>query len=156
MGLQPNVYLTGGYQSPGIILTDVSNVVNGMSNGIDIPLGGQPGGPWNTLLKPNTDYLFSVILNFTGFSAAGNVTVRFWTFDGGIGIGGTLLEEQQVSIPPALPFSGSMIVVCGKKFHSAMLGMHKCAVVSISNLIFPGGSDNFNCPDTGHDPSLVA
>ncbi|MGZ4246089.1 MAG: Kelch repeat-containing protein, partial [Solirubrobacteraceae bacterium] len=123
---QPQPYIGNGtYQSPDIILTDPAT-------NTPVPLGGQPTGPWDTVLTPNTDYPLSAhIHNDTGISAYDTI-VRFWHFPGGVGSAGTLLSEVPSTNPPAGTTVPSPVT-----FHSGTAGTHECAVVSLSDAAAP-------------------
>lgn len=124
--VQPQPYIGNGtYQSPDIILTD--------GGGNVVALGGQPIGPWDTQLAPNTNYgLSAKIHNDTAVSAPDTI-VRFWTFPGGVGSAGTLLSEVVATIGAA----GTTTVVSPVPFHSGPVGQHQCAVVSLSDAQAP-------------------
>ena len=123
---QPQPYIGNGtYQSPDIILTDPAT-------NTPVPLGGQPNGPWDTQLTPNTNYPLSAhIHNDTAVSAPDTI-VRFWRFPGGVGSAGTLLSEVPATIPP-----GGTTVSSPMPFHSGPAGVHQCAVVSLSDPAAP-------------------
>jgi subtilase family serine protease len=115
------VYISGGYQSYDVILTD-------LATNQQIPIGGAPGGPWDTLLKPNTAYGFSARVH-NDSSIPEDVVVRFWEIPGGVGTNGTLVgTPQTVTIPPY----SSITVQASANFTSAPPLDHICAVVSIS------------------------
>jgi len=119
---QPQPYIGNGtYQSPDIVLTD--------SSGNVIPLGGQPSGPWDTQLAPNTDYHLSANLRNDTAVSAPDTIVRFWTFPGGVGSAGTLLSEVVATIAAA----GTTTVLSPVPFHSGPAGQHQCAVVSLAD-----------------------
>ncbi|HEY6527000.1 MAG TPA: kelch repeat-containing protein [Solirubrobacteraceae bacterium] len=121
----PQPYIGNGtYQSPDIILTDPS--------GNTVMLGGQPSGPWDTQLAPNTNYGLSAHIHNDSGVAAPDTVVRFWSFPGGVGSAGTLLSEVVVSIP-----AGGTTVNSPAAFHSAGPGQHECAVVSLSDAQAP-------------------
>ncbi len=119
----PAPYITGGYQSPDVILVDPATHV-------PVPLGGLPGGPWDTLLRPNTDYDFHAVVHNASLTAAVNTIVRFWSFDGGVGSAGVLIDVRSVTVP-----AGSQVEVqSAHPFRGAPLNHpHRCAVVSIAN-----------------------
>jgi hypothetical protein len=123
--VQPQPYIGNGtYQSPDIILTD--------SSGNPVPVGGQPSGPWDTQLAPNTNYGLSAQIHNTSGVAAPDTVVRFWSFPGGVGSAGTLLSEVVTTIAA----TGST-VASPVPFHSGPLGQHQCAVVSLSDAQAP-------------------
>ena len=138
-----SVYILGGYQSPDVILTD-------MSTSLPVPIGGLPGGPWDTLLAPSTDYGFSANVHNDSSVTVAGVVVKFWAIPGGVGTGGTMVgTPQTVSIPPH-----SMVTVnASAPFHSAPAGDHMCAVVSIYSPATGGGVDAataLDIPDPGY------
>jgi kumamolisin len=119
----PDAYISGGYQSPDIILTDVITLA-------PVPVGGVPGGLFDTLLAPNTGYGFSANVHNDSATAANNVEVRFWAMPGGVGLNGNMIGVPQVvSIPPY----GTVNVKASADFMSAAPGRHQCAVVSLYN-----------------------
>jgi hypothetical protein len=123
--VQPQPYIGNGtYQSPDIILTD--------SSGNPVPVGGQPSGPWDTQLAPNTNYGLSAQIHNSSAVAAPGTVVRFWSFPGGVGSAGTLLSEVVTTIAA----TGST-VASPVPFHSGPLGQHQCAVVSLSDAQAP-------------------
>lgn len=115
-------YILGGYQSEDIILTDPIT-------GAEVMLGGTPGGRWDTLLRPNTDYGFSARIHNSSGTPAVNTIVRFWRFPGGVAATGELVDIQSVTVPA----NGSVIVHSEHPFRSAGANQHSCAVVSIYN-----------------------
>jgi hypothetical protein len=124
--LPPEPYITGGYQSPDIVLT----VLTGPNAGHEIPLGGQPGGVWDTILTPDTDYGFTAILRNASTSNAVNTVVRFWRLPGGLSASGSFLDVKTADVPG----TGAPIrVTSSVPFRSAHAGHHACAVVSIYN-----------------------
>lgn len=123
---QPQPYISNGtYQSPDVILADPNHPVP------PIPIGGQPGGRWDTLLTPNKDYLLSAFIRNDTTVPAPDTIVRFWSFPGGVGTAGTLLSEVLATIQP-----GGTTVPSPVPFHSATAG-HECAVVSLSDAQAP-------------------
>ncbi|MFL5863224.1 MAG: Kelch repeat-containing protein [Solirubrobacteraceae bacterium] len=123
---QPQPYITNGtYQSPDIILTDPAT-------SLPVPLGGQPTGPWDTQLTPNTDYPLSARIHNDSGVAAPDTIVRFWHFPGGVGSAGTQLSEVVATIAP-----GVTTVASSVPFHSGPGGTHECAVVSLSDAQAP-------------------
>ena len=119
-----SVYILGGYQSPDIILTSQTPPYN------TIPLGGAPGGRWDTLLAPDTPFTFSANVHNDSDTAADNVAVSFWAIPGGAGTNGTFLDKVTVaSIPPY----STVTVTSSVAFTSAPAGDHMCAVVSLYN-----------------------
>jgi hypothetical protein len=124
---QPQPYIGNGtYQSPDVILADPNNPVP------PVPVGGQPGGRWDTLLTPNKNYLLSAFIHNDTSVPAPDTIVRFWSFPGGVGTAGTLLSEVLATIPP-----GGTTVPSPVPFHSAGAGGHECAVVSLAEAQAP-------------------
>ena len=116
-----SVYISGGYQSADIILTDLTTHQ-------PVPLGGAPGGPWDTLLEPSTNYGLSAVVHNDSATAADNVQVTFWAIPGGVGTNGSMVGvPQTVSIPAY----SSVTVPSPTPFTSAPPGQHLCAVVSL-------------------------
>jgi hypothetical protein len=115
-------FIFGGYQSADVILIDP------LTN-IEVPLGGAPGGAWDTLLRANTNYGFAARVHNDSDTPAVNTVVRFWNFPGGVAANGTLVDIQTVIVPA----NGFIIVHSAHPFHSAPLNQHNCAVVSIYN-----------------------
>jgi N-acetylneuraminic acid mutarotase len=121
----PDPYIGNGtYQSPDIILVNQSthNVV---------PIGGAPGGAWDTLLIPYSKYTISCVVYNDANVAVPNTKVRFWHFPGGVGTAGALISEVTVTVPP----NGSIVVTSptSSPFQSGATGAHECAAVSIAN-----------------------
>ena len=118
----PDPYIGNGtYQSPDIILLDSS------SN--PVPIGGAPGGAWDTLLLPNTNYGIQAVVYNDSTIAAVNTSVRFWHFPGGVGTAGTQIDMQTVTIPP----SSSIVITSANPFQSAGPLEHECVAVSVAN-----------------------
>jgi len=116
-----SVYVLGGYQSPDIIITD-------LSTNVPVPIGGAPGGSWDTLLEPSTSYGFSANVHNDSSTDVNNVVVSFWAIPGGVGTNGTMVgSPQTVSIPA----QSTVTVTASADFVSAPTGQHLCAVVSI-------------------------
>ena len=146
----PRLALAGGYQSPDIILTDRTTQTPG-------PIGGMPGGVWDTLLRPDTDYDLAVNLNVTAGIPSEmywvDVTVRFWSFDGGLGTVGVPLDTQVVTNQLALGLTVPFTVNCSVPFRSAPAGQHRCAAVSFANVSLTDltrgtvTQTNQSCPD---------
>ena len=123
----PHPYVVGGYESPDIILTD-------LATNLPVPIGALPTGGLDTLLRPNTDYGFSVIVHNTSSSPAVNTVVRFWHYEQGLSPVGQLLDVQTVTVPAY----GAVEVRSAKNFKSAPYTLcyhHACAVVSIYNAL---------------------
>jgi hypothetical protein len=155
-------YVLGGYQSPDIIITNITNSITGAAGTI-VPLGGTPGTTaWDTLLVPNLPYGFQVTIhNSSSVEDAYIDSVSFWAIPGGVGTsGGTLLAtiNPEIAIPPGgsitVPSSYSTVQFTNP-------GSHMCAVVSIysdtSGCSFNGAPDpvtnanppSQNIPDPG-------
>lgn len=120
--LPPAVYISGGYQSPDIVLTD-------LTTGNPVPIGGAPGGPWDTLLKPNTNYGFSAVVHNDSDVPANDIVVTFWAIPGGVGTNGNMVGSPQMVA--TIPAFSSVTVNSPTDFTSAPVGDHLCAVVSI-------------------------
>lgn len=138
-----SVYILGGYQSPDVVLTD-------LATSLPVPIGGLPGGPWDTQLAPSTDYGFSANVHNDSSTTVDGVQVKFWAIPGGVGTSGTMVGTMQtVSIPPH-----SMVTVnASAPFHSAPAGDHLCAVVSIYSPATGEGVDAataLDIPDPGY------
>lgn len=118
----PDPYIGNGtYQTPDIILLDAMNN--------PVPIGGAPGGAWDTLLIPLTDYGIQAVIYNDSTVAAKNTVVRFWQFPGGVGTAGTQIDMQTVTVPA----SGSIVVTSANPFKSGAAGQHECVAVSIAN-----------------------
>src|SRR6185295_5219067 len=122
-GLQAldSVYILGGYQSPDIILTD-------LATSQPVPIGGKPGGPWDTVLKPSTNYGLAANVHNDGPTAANGVVVTFWAIPGGLGTNGSMVGTPQTVNIPA---HSTLTVPASAQFKSAAVGGHMCAVVSL-------------------------
>jgi len=144
-------FIYGGYQSADIILfgPDPANPMVSKQ----IPIGGAPGGPWDTLLIPGTDYAFSAqVHNSSSTQPAYIDAVSFWAIPGGVSTtGGTLLDT--VAVGQSIPPGGSITVNSTQPFVNP--GSHMCAVVSIyspaSGWTFDGYTDHKSqdIPDPG-------
>jgi hypothetical protein len=125
-GVLPDPYIGNGtYQSPDILIYD--------SSGAAIPLGGAPGGAWDTLLLPNTNYTIKALVQNDSTTAATWTAVRFWHFPGGVGSAGSLIDLQFATVPAG----GSVVVASANPFHSAPSGQHECVAVSVTNAESP-------------------
>ena len=157
--LEP-VYILGGYQSPDIVITDLTTQK-------PVPIGGLPGGRWDTLLEPSTDYGFSANVHNDSSTTATGVVVTFWAIPGGVGTNGTMVgTPQTVSIPP----HSTKNVPASASFHSAAPGDHLCAVVSLYSpatgcdtnattaldIPSPGYSDTHQCSAWRNTDSMLA
>jgi hypothetical protein len=116
-----SVYILGGYQSPDVILTDLTTHQ-------PVPIGGQPGGPWDTQLPPSTNYGFSANVHNDGAAAVNGVVVTFWAIPGGVGTSGTMVGAPQTVNIPA---HSTLTVNASAPFTSAAASGHMCAVVSL-------------------------
>jgi kumamolisin len=116
-----SVYILGGYQSPDIILTD-------LSTNQPVPISGQPGGRWDTLLEPSTNYGFSANVHNDGPTEANGVVVAFWAIPGGVGTNGSMVGTPQTVNIAA---DSTVTVNASAPFTSAPSGGHLCAVVSL-------------------------
>jgi len=119
----PTVYINGGYQSADIVLTDLTTMMS-------VPLGGMPGGPWDTLLQPTTQYGFSATIHNSTNAAVSGVKVSFWSIPGGVGTAGNLLTTVTSG---SIPAHGSLVVPSNVNYTSPAVGTHLCAVVSLYN-----------------------
>jgi N-acetylneuraminic acid mutarotase len=120
--IAPDPYIGNGtYQTPDIILLDSS------SN--PVPIGGAPGGAWDTLLLPDTYYGIQAVIYNDATVAAANTVVRFWHFPGGVGTAGAQIDMQTVTVPP----NGSVVVTSANPFQSGGAGQHECVAVSLAN-----------------------
>jgi|HubBroStandDraft_1064217.scaffolds.fasta_scaffold03280_4 hypothetical protein len=118
----PDPYIGNGtYQSPDIILLDSSST--------PVPIGGAPGGAWDTLLIPDTYYGIQAVVYNDSTVAAVNTVVRFWHFPGGVGTAGAQIDKQTVTVPA----NGSVVVTSSNPFQSGGPGQHECVAVSIAN-----------------------
>lgn len=118
----PDPYIGNGtYQSPDIVLLD------SMAN--PVPIGGAPGGAWDTLLQPDTYYGIQAVVYNDANIAAENTIVRFWHFPGGVGTAGALISEETVTVPA----NGAFVVTSSSSFQSGGPGEHECVAVSVAN-----------------------
>jgi hypothetical protein len=155
-----SVYIMGGYQSPDIIITD-------LTTNQPIPIGGQPDGRWDTLLEPSTNYGFSANVHNDSSITATGVVVSFWAIPGGVGTNGSMVgTPQTVSIPP----HSTVNVPASAPFVSAPPGEHLCAVVSLYGasagcnvdattaleIPSPGYSDTHQCSAWRNTDSMIA
>jgi hypothetical protein len=138
-----SVYILGGYQSPDVIITDLTSTT-------PVPIGGMPGGPWDTLLEPSTNYGFSANVHNDSAVAVENVVVSFWAIPGGLAINGFMVgTPQTVSIPA----HSTVTVKASADYVSAPAGEHQCAVVSIysrSTGCSVEATDATDIPDPGY------
>jgi hypothetical protein len=136
-----SVYITGGYDSPAIILFTPFSAT---SPGTNIPIGS-----WG-LVSAGVNYGFGAIVhNDSSFEVSTSVT--FWNIPGGLGTAGTLLDTQTVTIPA----ESIQIVLSSVPFVNT--GGHTCAVVSIDTPDTPcqfaptSSADSINIPDPNAD-----
>jgi hypothetical protein len=129
--VQPEPYIGNGtYQSLDIVLTDPVTHM-------PVKLGGMPGGPWDTLLQPSTDYPMQAVVYNASTTPAPWTAVGFWHFPGGVGTTGTLIDVAYVTVPAAtvsagVTTPGTVTVSSVNPYHSAPAG-HQCAVVTVAN-----------------------
>lgn len=125
-------YVYGGYQSPDIIITNMTDSTTGTA-GTPVPLGGTPGTTaWDTLLVPGLPYGFqATIHNSSSVDPAYIDSVSFWAIPGGVGTtGGTLLAT--INPETAIPPGGSITVPSSySTVQFTNPGSHMCAVISI-------------------------
>jgi hypothetical protein len=147
--IYPHVYILGGYQSPSIIFTDPDS----MPPNQPVPLGGVGHGPLNTVLQPDHQYGFSVIVRNDSSIPVNDLEVRFWVIPMGLGIDGYLVGEPQ--IVDIHPYS-TLIVKASAPFISPNPHQQACAAVSLYN---PAGDCTVQAlaaleiPDPGVDGS---
>lgn len=153
------VYILGGYQSPDIIITDLTTHQQ-------VPIGGQPGGRWDTLLEPSTAYGFSANVHNDSSSTVNDVVVTFWAIPGGVGTNGTMVGTPQTVNIPA---NSTVNVPASAPFVSAPAGDHLCAVVSLYSpttgcnvdatsalqIPSPGYSDTHQCSAWRNSDSMM-
>jgi hypothetical protein len=91
-----SVYITGGYQSPDIILfTPFSTALVGSE--VTLGIAGAASN-----VSPNVNYGFAAVVhNGSEFDVSVNVT--FWNIPGGVGTAGTLLDTQSVIVLQPVP-----------------------------------------------------
>jgi hypothetical protein len=141
-----NAYVLGGYQSPDIIITNITSSATGAA-GTPVPLGGIPGSSaWDTLLVPNIPYGLQVTIhNGSTVDPTYIDSVSFWTVPGGVGTtGGTQIATINPGL--AIPPGGSITVPPSySTVQFTNPGSHACAVVSIysniSGCLFNGAPD---------------
>jgi hypothetical protein len=125
-------YVLGGYQSPDIIITNLTDSATGTA-GTPVQLGGTPGSTaWDTLLVPGLAYgLQATIHNSSSADEAYIDSVSFWAIPGGVGTtGGTLLAT--INPEAAIPPGGSITVPASySTVQFTNPGSHMCAVVSL-------------------------
>jgi len=132
-----SVYITGGYQSPDIILFTPFSTT---SMGAPVPIGSGA-----TTVLPGIHYGFAAVVhNDSEYEVSTDVT--FWNIPGGVGTAGTLLDTQTVIIPA----SSSATVISSQPFINS--GGHTCAVVSIDTADSPCQFDPTGSADSVHIP----
>ncbi|SHN33294.1 hypothetical protein [Mucilaginibacter sp. OK098] len=133
-----SVYITGGYESPDILLfTPFSTSALGTL----VPIGS-----WDTSVLPGVHYGFAAVVhNDSAYEVSTKVT--FWNIPGGAGTLGVMLDTQTVIIPA----SSSATVFSSLPFINT--GGHTCAVVSIDTDDSPCQFDPASSADSIHIPS---
>jgi len=139
-------YVLGGYQSPDIIITNLTDSTTGAA-GTPVQLGGTPNSmAWDTLLVPGLAYGFQATIHNSNSTEEAYIdSVSFWSIPGGVGTaGGTLLATLNTEI--AIPPGGSITVPSSySTVQFTNPGSHACAVVSIycphSGCTFNGAQD---------------
>lgn len=142
-----SVYITGGYESPDILLF---TPFSASSLGTLVPIGS-----WDTSVLPGVHYGFAAVVhNDSAYEVSTKVT--FWNIPGGVGTSGAMLDTQTVIIPA----TSSATVFSSQPFINA--GGHTCAVVSIDTDDSPcqfaptSSADSVNIPNPlpiGHNCS---
>jgi N-acetylneuraminic acid mutarotase len=119
----PDPYIGNGtYQSPDIIILD--------SSGNPIPIGGAPGGAWDTLLQPNESYKVQAIIYNDADIPAPNTLVSLWSFPGAVSTAGTKLEEAPaVTVPPNSAYTVSFTT----PFQTGPVNAHQCVAITVAN-----------------------
>lgn len=140
-----SVYITGGYESPDILLF---TPFSASAVGSLLPIG-------SSSVLAGVHYGFgAVVHNDSAYEVSTKVT--FWNIPGGVGTSGTMLDTQTVIIPAA----SSMTVISSMPFING--GGHTCAVVSIDTDDSPcqfvptSSADSVNIPNplpVGHNCS---
>jgi hypothetical protein len=135
-----SVYITGGYQSPDILLFTPFSTT---SLGTEVPLGA--GGGASTV-QTGVNYGFAAVVhNDSSYEVSTQVT--FWNIPGGVGTAGALLDTQTAIIPA----NSSMTVFSSQPFIN--VGGHTCAVVSIDTADSPCQFAPANSADSVHIPN---
>jgi len=133
------VYITGGYQSPDILLFTPFSTT---TLGTEVPIG--TGGGASTVL-PGVHYGFAAVVhNDSEYDVSTSVT--FWNIPGGVGTAGAFLDTQTVTIPA----TSSLTVISSQPFINT--GGHTCAVVSIDTADSPCQFDPTGSADSVHIP----
>ena len=63
----------------GLRKTRADVILTDLTTNLPVPLGGAPGGPWDTQLKPSTNYGFSAVVHNDADTPATGVKVTFWS-----------------------------------------------------------------------------
>jgi hypothetical protein len=131
-----SVYITGGYESPDILLfTPFSSSALGTL----LPIG-------SSSVVAGIHYGFAAVVhNDSAYEVSTKVT--FWNIPGGVGTSGAMLDTQTVIIPAA----SSATVISSLPFINA--GGHTCAVVSIDTDDSPCQFDPVSSADSIHIPN---
>lgn len=140
----PHPYVSGSYHSPDIILIDPLTH-------LPVPLFNDPSNG-DTVLRPNTDYGFQVVVHNDSPTPAVNTTVRFWEVPGGNSTLAIPVDVQTASVPA----NGQVTVVSAHPYHSAPAGEHRCAAVSIYNSQSTCHADMTVFYDTHGNPHYTA
>ena len=140
-----SVYITGGYESPDILLF---TPFSPFALGTLLPIG-------SSSVLAGVHYGFAAVVhNDSAYEVSTKVT--FWNIPGGVGTSGAMLDTQTVIIPA----TSSATVISSLPFINA--GGHTCAVVSIDTDDSPcqfdptGSADSVNIPNplpVGHNCS---
>ncbi|MEP6613587.1 MAG: hypothetical protein ABJA76_16915, partial [Mucilaginibacter sp.] len=138
-----SVYITGGYESPDILLFTPFSAT---ALGTLLPVG-------SSSVLPGVHYGFAAVVhNDSAYEVSTKVT--FWNIPGGVGTSGAMLDTQTVVIPA----TSSATVISSLPFINA--GGHTCAVVSIDTDDSPcqfnptSSADSVNIPNplpVGHN-----
>jgi len=136
-----SVYITGGYQSPDIILFTPFSTT---SLGTPVPIG-----LGDTTLLPGVSYGFAAVIhNDSEYEVSCDVT--FWNIPGGVGTAGTFLDTQTVVIEAL----SSQTVISSMPFINP--GGHTCAVVSIDTDDSPCQFDPTGSADSVYIPNPLS
>ncbi|MCO5945267.1 hypothetical protein [Mucilaginibacter flavidus] len=140
-----SVYITGGYESPDILLFTPFSPT---SLGTLLPIG-------SSSVVSGVHYGFAAVVhNDSAYEVSTKVT--FWNIPGGVGTSGAMLDTQTVIIPA----TSSATVISSLPFINT--GGHTCAVVSIDTDDSPcqfdptSSADSVNIPNplpVGHNCS---
>jgi hypothetical protein len=131
-----SVYITGGYESPDILLFTPFSAT---SLGTLLPIG-------SSSVVAGVHYGFAAVVhNDSEYEVSTKVT--FWNIPGGAGTLGAMLDTQTVIIPA----TSSATVISSQPFINA--GGHTCAVVSIDTDDSPCQFDPASSADSVHIPN---